>query len=212
MKNFDFRIILGIGLILLGLLYFFQEIGLISEVGSLLWAAIFLVGGILFLVYFIAQSNHWWPLIPGATLVGIGILIGIDSFFPALNGDIGGFIFMASLAIAFIFIYFQSRENWWALIPGGVLGTLSLVILLDSFPVGIDTGALFMLGMGLTFFIVGTLDTPHGRMRWAYIPAVILAVIGVIILAPDIPYINYLWPIALILVGLVAIVLSLRKR
>jgi hypothetical protein len=49
-------------------------------------------------------------------------------------------------------------------------------------------------------------------MRWAYIPGGILAVIGVFILAEQIPLIEYIWPVALILAGFVAIGISLRNR
>jgi len=37
---------------------------------------------------------------------------------------------------------------------------------------------LFFLGIGITFGVVALLPTSQGNMRWAWIPAVILAVLG----------------------------------
>jgi len=38
-------------------------------------------------------------------------------------------------------------------------------------------------------------------MKWAWIPALVLAVLGVLVLALTSPTFNYVWPAALILAG-----------
>ncbi|MGH2522891.1 MAG: hypothetical protein ACRDH2_10350, partial [Anaerolineales bacterium] len=72
---------------------------------------------------------------------------------------------------------------------------------------------LFFLGLGLTFMLLAGLPTPQGRMRWPLIPGGILAVMGLLIAIGFGQGINYIWPVALILVGLylVARTFGLRR-
>ena len=70
----------------------------------------------------------------------------------------------------------MNRENWWALIPGGILGFMSLAFLLAG---GLNEdilGGLIMLGMGLAFLVVYLLSRENW---WALIPAGVLGTIGV---------------------------------
>jgi len=66
----------------------------------------------------------------------------------------------------------------------------------------------------LTFGLVSLAPPPHGRQKWALIPATVLLVIGLLIALASMPFIKYLWPLALILVGLYLIlnVLGLQRR
>jgi len=49
-------------------------------------------------------------------------------------------------------------------------------------------------------------------MKWALIPAAVLLIIGLLIAAATASLLNYLWPVALILVGLYVIVRVLLPR
>jgi hypothetical protein len=66
-------------------------------------------------------------------------------------------------------------------------------------------GGMLLLGFGLTFAIVAVTPTAEGRMVWAWIPAGILSILGLLILAATESLIGYIWPVVLILVGLVLI-------
>jgi len=99
-------------------------------------------------------------------------------------------------------VYATNRENWWAIIPAGVMVTLAVVSFLDQFFAGFETGGIFFLGLGLTFGLVAILPGPRGEMRWAFIPAGVLFLIGLVLLAALTSLVNYIWPVALILVGL----------
>jgi hypothetical protein len=68
------------------------------------------------------------------------------------------------------------------------------------------------LGLGLTFALVGLVPTPEGQMRWAFIPAVILTIIGLLILVALSSLINYIWAVALIAGGLIIILRAFRTR
>lgn len=103
-------------------------------------------------------------------------------------------------------------KNWWAIIPGGVMLTLALIAGLASVLEGIETGGVFFLGLGLTFGLLSFVPTPQGRMKWALIPAAVLLVMGLLLGAAASPFLNYLWPVALILLGLYHIFRTLISR
>jgi len=199
MKRFDRRMLWGGLLILAGVLFFLQELNLIPSAWDLIWAALFAIAGAVFLYAFFTDRSQWWPLIPGLGLLSLGAIIAIEEIFPAV--DWAGAILLGGIGISFWVIYFLNRDNWWAIIPGGVLVTLAVVAGLDSV-VNSDTGGgIFMLGLGATFGLVGLLPTSQGRMKWAFIPAGVLIIIGVFIMTPLLPLLNYVWPVALILLG-----------
>jgi hypothetical protein len=103
-------------------------------------------------------------------------------------------------------------QMWWAVIPAGVLLTLAAVVGVDSYLPGIETGGLFMIGLGLTFVVVAFIPTPQGRMWWAWIPASVLTIIGLIMTAAAGNLIKYVWPAALILGGAALLYYTLRSR
>jgi len=100
--------------------------------------------------------------------------------------------------LALIWSYTGHYPFWWALIPAGVLTTLAIVAGIDSRLGGIDSGAIFFVGLALTFGLVFLVT----RMKWALIPALILAVLSLVVLGNMSTLFNYLWPIALIGGGL----------
>jgi hypothetical protein len=165
----------------------------------LIWAVVFCVAGLVFLYAFWIDRSQWWPLIPGIALICLGLLMVLEQFFPSSNWI--GAIFLGGLGLSFLVIYAFYRENWWAVIPGGILITLAIVAAVDSFVSGDVGGGIFMMGMGLTFALVGFLPTKHGPMKWAFIPGAVLFVIGIFLISPFVPMLKFIWPIVLILVG-----------
>ncbi|MFQ5812924.1 MAG: hypothetical protein ACE5I2_07030 [Anaerolineae bacterium] len=119
---------------------------------------------------------------------------------------------MGGIGLAFWVIYFQKREYWWAVIPGGVMFTVALIAGLDAVFEGAETGGVLFLGLGLTFGLLSLLPTPQGQMRWALIPAAILLVMGLLVTAATTGILQYLWPTALILVGLYLLFRMFRSR
>jgi hypothetical protein len=104
----------------------------------------------------------------------------LNRILPGGTGEWGGSILLGGIALSFLLIYLVNRENWWAIIPGGVLLTLALIISLGSFLGGFEVGGLFFLGIGLTFALVAVIPNPQGSMAWAWIPAGILTVMGLL--------------------------------
>ena len=197
MKRFDLRIIWGGLLIIAGGLFLLQEFGIFSSAWDIIWTFLFGIAGVGFLYLYLADRSHWWPLIPGLSLVSLAALILVEEFFPGITW--GGAIFLGGIGLSFWLIYLTNRDNWWAIIPGGVLLTLAVVAAFE--PVVDDNGGIFFLGLGITCALVGLLPTSQGRMKWAFIPAAVLLLMGIFLAAPLLPLLNYIWPVALILLG-----------
>jgi hypothetical protein len=214
MKRFDARIIWGILLVLGGFFFLFQNLGLLS-ITFVLWPFLFGVIGLVFLsVFLTAHSENWWAAIPGLTLLGLTALIGLEEWVPRVGRPCGAPIFLGSIGLAFWVVYLSNRENWWAVIPGGVLATLALVTGLSSLRPfrGVATGGVFLIGLGLTFGLLSLLPVPEGDMKWSLIPAAILGLIGFLIIITAMAIMSYIWPLALILVGLYLLYRILTTR
>jgi hypothetical protein len=113
-----------------------------------------------------------------------------------------GSVLLGFTGFGFIMVYLLSRANWWGIIPGGVLLTLSMVALVESGGSRThDGGPVFLAGMGLTFLAVYLAPTPKGRMRWALIPAGIFLVLGTIAAADTYVAFGAVWPLFLIAAG-----------
>ncbi len=218
MKRLDFRLAIGGMLILMGALMLLQQFGIISGALSIFWAVLLIATGVVFLSVFAFNRQHWWALIPGLTLVGIGVI-------PLLPGEytyLGGSIVLGAVGLSFFGIYLSNREHWWAIIPGGVLATLAFCAYL-AFHVGekisgvkideVVLGSAFFLGLALTFFLVAVLPNPHGRMKWAFIPSVALFLTALTAASFRLQQVMiYVWPFVLVFGGIYLIYLYFRSR
>lgn len=200
MKLLRSRLLWGTLLVLGGIALLLENLHVL-RIEGLVWAVILAVAGLVFLSEYISNPSQWWPLIPGISLLAIALAILLDFIFPSLGHYFSGFIILAGIGLSFLLVYLKDRTNWWAVIPAGVMGTLGVVSIIDSVEVGVDSGGLFLIGIGLTFFTIAILPGPHEPMRWAYIPGTILLILGAVVLGASGKYFNYLWPALLILGG-----------
>jgi hypothetical protein len=121
--------------------------------------------------------------------------------YPLLSEIVGGSIVLGGIGLSFVLVFLVNRENWWAIIPAGVLATLAVVSAVDVGNYDVDTGGIFFIGVGITFLLVAILPTPVGQMKWAFIPALIMLVMGTLISNQMQDILLYVWPILIILVG-----------
>lgn len=212
MKRPEVRTIGGILLIVMGLLFLLENLGVIRGAFALLWALLFGAGGVLFFYVFLRDHAQWWAIIPGGALIGIMLMIALDQLAPNLSGDWGGAVFMACLGLAFWAVYLVAREHWWAIIPGGAMLTIALVVALSASGLaGIESGGAFLLGLGLTFGILALVPTREGRLKWPLIPAGVLMLLGVVLIFTAADLLSYILPLALILAGLYLVFLVVKK-
>jgi hypothetical protein len=206
-KRSNSYVIWGLLLVAAGILFLLQNFGLVHSAWNVLFAALFAIGGIVFVTVFANNSQtNWWAVIPGFTLLGLAGLIGLGSILPeSATGSWLAGLFLGAIGLSFWVIYYVKREFWWAVIPGGVLVALALGVSLADLSDGMAMPAIFFLGMAATFAVVYFLPTPQGRMRWAAIPALVLGIMGLAFAASMGEMMGLLWPAVLIIAGVVLI-------
>lgn len=178
----------------------------VIDVGSIFWGLILAMVGIFFVAVFFLDRRQWWAWIPGLTLVSVGLLIILEETFPSTSFDLGGVIVPGGIGLSFLLIYLTTREHWWAIIPGGVLLSISSMIFFQSvLPANLEDAAVgvFFLGLGLTFLVLTRINTDNGRMKWPLIPGGILLAMGFlfIVLSSAEDLLPYVGALALIVVG-----------
>ncbi len=198
----------GILLVAAGVIFLLNNLNIITLDWELLIGPMFAVGGLIFLLVFILNTDEWWALIPGFVLIGIGVIIFMGQ--NNMNDLWIGALFLAMIGLPFFLVYAFHPVHWWAIIPGGVMLTLAVVSLLPDY--GVLSGGLFFLGMALTFGLVYILPKPAGKLTWALYPAGILLIIGALVTLGATNLINYVWPLALLGAGGYVIFRSLRKK
>lgn len=200
------RVLWGLLLVLAGVLFLLNSIGTIT-IGEYQWAIILGIGGFAFLSVFLADREQWWALFPSFGLLIGASAIFIENAFPGLRGDYIGAIALGGIGLAFLLIFLTNLKHWWALIPAGVLFSLAAMLVL-----GFQSGGVFLIGLGLTFAVLGFVPTEHGRMRWAFIPALVLILVGLFITIAAFNLFDLLWPLALIAGGVLIIFFVIKTR
>jgi hypothetical protein len=212
LKVVSSRLFWGLVLVIGGSLLLLDTFG-IFQGGELFWTVVSAVTGILFLSLFLTNRDHWWALIPGTIFIAISALIGLNAFLPGFSeNNLGGSIILGGIALSFFLVYLAERSNWWAIIPAGVITTIAIVAGIDTSSLGQANGGIFFLGLGITFALVAILPNSTGQMHWAWIPAGILALMGLVILIAAKEFINYIWPSLLILAGIYLVVRSIMRK
>jgi len=200
------RVLWGLLLVAAGVIFLLNSMGTIT-IGEYQWAIILGIGGLAFLSVFLADRQQWWALFPSFGLLIGASVIFVENAFPGLPGEIGGVIALGGIGLAFLLIFVSNIKNWWALIPAGVLLSLAAMLYL-----GFESGGIFLIGLGLTFAVLGFVPTEHGRMRWAFIPAIVLILIGIFVTLAVYDLFAILWPLALIGGGFLIIYFVIRTR
>lgn len=208
-RRFLFSIVGGILLIGAGVVFLLSNIGVFTLNWEMVIGPLLALGGLLFLVVFITNTDEWWALIPGFILIGIGINTFMGQWWGLLDGRISVAIFLGFVGLPFFLIYIFHQSHWWAIIPGGVLLTLAGLNLVAAKPA--LEGGLFFLGLALTFGLVYILPKPTGKLKWALYPAGILLLLGIIVLLGVTDISGYVWPLALLIGGGFVLYRAIRK-
>jgi hypothetical protein len=129
-------------------------------------ATIILAGvGLPFLLIFLTDRKHWWALIPGMTMIGVAAAVFLEGIGVISDEAVGGLV-VGGIAMGFLSIYLIDRQQWWALIPGGIMGTVAFFLLVATvieyvWPVALILLGLLLLRSGL----VGGRRRPRGVER-----------------------------------------------
>jgi hypothetical protein len=202
MKPIYWRVVLGVFLLIIGVMALLQTLHILNLNGGF-WpvfvAALFVLVGLAFLAALIQSRSNWWAAIPGVTLLSIGALIGLNQVAPGFD-PYGGSLVLGGIGLSFWLVYLMAPQNWWAIIPGGTMVTLAVVAGVGDVR-GLDAGGILFLGLAVTFGLLAILPTGGRKMNWPWIPAVVLLVLGVLVSFSAAGFANFVWPVALILLG-----------
>jgi hypothetical protein len=165
-----------------------------------------------FLIVYLTNARRIWALIV-AYATGV---VGIAPLLASGGNDAAewfGPIFLFAVALPFFVVYFRAMENWWAIIPAGVLTVVAIIAGLAiagsaiSARQGAYLNALMLGGVAVVFAI---LWLRHGKL-WARVVTLILAALAVAsaFLAS---FSNIFWPVALVLAGGYLLFTALRPR
>jgi hypothetical protein len=209
------RIVVSLFLILVGAAALLNTLGVVRLPVSLtganvFWLVVFGIAGIVFLAVFVTDNANWWAIIPGLTMIGLAILVG--DILPRNMENLGAAIFMGLLALSFLIILLVRKANWWAIIPGGAILSVAVMIGFSNLVTGPALVAILFFGMAITFVAVYLLPNPIMKMRWALYPAVALAVLGFIFLISSGSALNLVAAAALVVVGVYIIARSVVRH
>jgi hypothetical protein len=93
-----------------------------------------------------------------------------------LGQALSGAPVLIGIAIPFLVVFtFDTKKNWWALIPAWVMVAISCVVLFEDRVEGNLIGTFVLYSIALPFLVVYLHDRDH---RWALIPFAALGVVG----------------------------------
>jgi len=178
-------------------------------IGSLF---LFLIALSFLIVYFSNRTRSWALL--------VAYILGVLALAPAMSSGGGdtaayfGSVFLFAIALPFFVVYFRSSEqNWWAIIPAGVMTTLSVIATLGiagwikDAQTGGYSNAILMGGLAATFAVVWL----RNARAWAKIVTIVLAVLA-LGSAFFVSYYEMFFPVAIILVGGYLLYTAMRPK
>lgn len=204
---------IGLVLIIIGGFLILQNLNIVTgEISNILWGILLGGIGVFFLTRYFARRTNWGWLIPGITLLGIG-LANIVELIPGLGDSYSDFIILSSIGLSFVFIYFNDRLHWWALVPGGLLISLGISSLFEALAISpVNSESILFLGLGITFLILFLLPMPYGRLKWALLPAIVLIGLGTVVaIGENIEIGGFIGPAIILIFGVLVLVNTIRK-
>jgi hypothetical protein len=198
-------------MILAGAIFLLENLGFIA-ISPYLWGGLLVAGGLIFLYLYVSNREEWWYIIPAFILLGVGAILILLTAFPDIRGELVPTIILGAIGLSFIIVYLTNTENWWAIIPAGILLTLSLALGSSAVLGGLAFASIFFLGIALTFGVLYFIPTPEGRLTWAIYPALGALAFGVVVSLGAGSIGAFIWPLALILGGLLLIYRTFRPR
>jgi len=211
MKHNTLPVIGGIFLIIVGVLALLQTLGLLLALATIVWTLLFAVAGLGFLYVFLAERERWWAVIPGLVLLSIATVIALETWLPRIGDVVSGPLVVLAIALSFWIVYAMDRKNWWAIIPGGVMLSVAALIFVDELT-DIDSAFILFFGMAATFLLVSFVEVEGRPLRWALIPAGVLALIGLFLAGQAASALAFVIPGILVLIGLYLVIRSLRAE
>lgn len=214
MKRFSAALIWGVFLLVVGLFLQLKALNLFGAWGDLVWGALFAAAGLGFVIWFAFDLSRWWRVIPGFTLLAVGALLMLQSQKIHMEAWSSPLVLLG-VALGFWAVLLTRREQWWAVIPAGMLTVIAVLLRFWSSLEDSSRLAVLFGGIGLVFLLLYAIRFGQQDTRWAAIPAGALLLLGLVtamqtLLLPEL--VGRWWPILLVVAGVGLIALSLGLR
>ncbi|MBN1286523.1 MAG: hypothetical protein JXB47_14080 [Anaerolineae bacterium] len=121
------------------------------------WIGVFVMLAIAAPFFFVwwRDRQQWWALIPAYVMVAIS---GVILLSETIAGELIGTYVLWAIALPFgVLFLLKPRENWWALIPGGVMFLVGL---------GLVAGEILTSGAGFAVVVAVALIGGGGLMLY----------------------------------------------
>jgi len=204
MRWFSQKLAWALFLVLVGVFLLLKNLGVFQEWGDVIWGGLFAVVGLGFLIWFLFNAGGWWRAIPGFTLLSIGAMTVLEARGMEL-GRWGAGLILFGVALGFWASFLARKENWWAIIPGGVLTVVGVLVGLEESLSRLSWLGLFFVGLGLVFALLYFLHPVQLNTRWAAIPMAALILVGLVTLVSALSTTQTVlqwWPVLLLVGGL----------
>jgi hypothetical protein len=176
------NVILGIVLLVVGGYLLLQNFGVVAPLSGNAWTYVFAAISLLFLLIYVSSGWREWGWLFPVTIGAALAFAGVTADRP-LSGELAGSLFLWSIAIPFWVARFARGENWWAVIPAGVLTVIGAIPLLTTLRGGDDlVPVVMMYGLAAVFLVV---YLQNRAQWWPIIPAGSLAAVGTVILLAE---------------------------
>jgi hypothetical protein len=177
--------------------------------GEWIGTALFWILAVIFFLIFLSRRAAWAALVAYIMLVmGFAPLMGTSS-----RPELTGVVILFAIGLPFLFVYLRNSQQWWALIPAGILLTLGIVtgvVLLPGIPTAAydsrTANAILYTGVAVTFAVLWL----RHHFRWAMVVTALAAVVAVASLF--LKDMTAFWPLVFIGVGGLLIFFALRPR
>ncbi len=194
-------------LIVLGLALIANNMGWLGDWNVPIWSLILGAFSLVFLVTYLGDRTQWWALIPGLVILGIAVAVFLAEQ-DLVSGEIVATFILGGIGLPFLLIFVTDRRHWWALIPGMTMSGIALAVLLGGLELisGTAVAGIIVGGVSLGFLSIYLADR---EQWWALIPGGIVGTVAFFLLMATV--VEYVWPIALILLGLLLLRSSLGR-
>jgi hypothetical protein len=183
------------------------------EFGDGIWGGLFAVVGLGFLIWFLIDRQRTWRAIAGFPVLTIGILLLLT--WRGVNlGVWQAALVMFGVALGFWTVLLSHNDNWWALIPAGVLTLMGVLIGFQARLSEAAWLAVFFLGLAVVFGLLYLLRLGQQDTGWAGVPAAAFLLIGVVTLAGASNLagpVALWWPVLLLVAGVIMLILALHS-
>lgn len=210
----NFRTVFGLVLILAGLLLGLQRFGILAgQWDDAVLTLVYGLGFIYFAASFYANRARWWAALGAFILLALALSQVFEIFLPNFGEAFTGSLVLFLIGLGFLSVYLLNRLMWWALIPAGVMFSLTALTLVEQLQpsAAFDPAGLLFIGMGLTFFLLYFLRVEGTRLTWAIFPAIPLLILGLFIGFEEQQAWDYVWPSLIILLGIYFLAGALRR-